>query len=148
MANGLPASSPHVLKTPLAVLQRNEEYRKKNWDKVYERQLAWQRANKEKCNTANRKSRRKLRLEVLAAYGSQCDCCGEKEEAFLEVHHKNGGGNQHRRELGGGAKLYSWLKRLNWPADFGLLCSNCNKARYNRGYCPHELRSLGDKVDG
>jgi hypothetical protein len=134
-------------KTPAEILARNEAYRQKNWDKIYARQLAWQRENKEKCNEANRKSRRRLRAEVLEAYGNKCACCGEQEEAFLEVHHINGGGNKHRKELGGGAKVYGWLKRNNWPRDFELNCSNCNKAEYNRGICPHKLKKLEGAIN-
>jgi len=136
MANGLPT------KTPRHILERNEKYRRAHWEEVYARQLAWQRENKEKCNVANRKARAKLRAEVLNAYGNECECCYEIQEAFLEVHHVNGGGNAHRKELGGGARMYAWLKGHNWPKEFGLLCSNCNKAKYNRGVCPHELERI------
>jgi len=134
-------------KNKARILARNEEYRQKNWDKVLERQREWQRKNSEKCNITSQKSRKKLRVEVLEAYGNKCSCCGEPEEAFLEVHHINGGGNKHRRELGGGAKIYGWLRRNGWPKDFALLCSNCNDAEFRRGICPHRLKRLEGKVN-
>jgi hypothetical protein len=130
------------MKTPKAKLEKNERYRKANWDKVYARQLEWQRENKDRCNAANRKARKKLRQEVLAAYGGQCDCCGEKEEAFLEIDHIQGGGNKHRAELGGNAKLYPFLRANNFPSEFRLLCCNCNKALAKLGFCPHELERV------
>lgn len=129
-------------KTSEERLRRNEEYRQKNWDKVYARQLEWQRDNKEKCNFANRKARKKLRQEVIAAYGGKCDCCGETEEAFLEIDHIQGGGNKHRLEIGGGAKIYPMLREQNFPNEYRLLCSNCNKAIFKLGFCPHELERV------
>ena len=125
-------------KTPEAKLAKNRLYCEANWDKIYTKQLEWQRNNKDKVNTANRKARKKLRAEILEAYGSICSCCKESCETFLEVDHINGGGNQHRRELGGGAKFYAWLKSNGFPKNFRLLCSNCNKAIFKLGYCPHE----------
>jgi hypothetical protein len=130
-------------------LAENKEYNRTHRDEINararERLSSPQR--REQVNAYNRDWRKVLRAEVLHAYGDECACCGEKEEAFLEAHHKNGGGNKHRRELGGNAKLYGWLKRNNFPQEFGLLCSNCNKAEYTRGICPHRLKRLEGSVN-
>ena len=132
-----------VPKTPRAQLDRNARWRKANWDKVYARQLEWQRANKEKCNAANKRCRDKYKTIVHDHYGNECECCQEARAEFLELDHVNGGGNKHRAEVGGSTQmLYKWVIDNSFPNDFRLLCSNCNKARGNFGYCPHELERV------
>ena len=83
----------------------------------------------------------KLRHEVIAAYGGQCACCGEKNHYFLTMDHPANDGAQHRRETGCGAgvKFYRWLRKRGYPQDFQLLCWNCNCGkRDNGGVCPHK----------
>jgi hypothetical protein len=89
---------------------------------------------------ASRRSRARLRAEVHAAYENRCACCGESHREFLEMDHEGGGGNEHRRQIGGsGVALYTWLKRRGFPRQgFRLLCSNCNKALSIFGTCPHQ----------
>lgn len=85
---------------------------------------------------------RRLRKEVLNAYGGKCACCGENASEFLAIDHVNGGGGKHRKEVGGagGSHFYAWLKHQGFPQDeFRLLCHNCNFSRGKYGYCPHEL---------
>lgn len=82
--------------------------------------------------------RRTTRLEVLAAYGNKCSCCGESEPAFLSIDHINNDGASHRRQIKR-ANIYWWLKRNNFPKDnFELLCHNCNMAKGLYGKCPHK----------
>lgn len=81
-----------------------------------------------------------LRLEVIAAYGGKCRCCGEAEPKFLELDHTNGDGAAHRKMIGrGSAACYRWLKKKGFPREgFQLLCANCNQGRIrNGGVCPH-----------
>ena len=88
---------------------------------------------------ASRKYARKIREEVIAAYGGKCACCGESAYEFLAIDHVNGGGLAHRRSLGGSYKsLANHVKKLGFPKDFRILCHNCNAARGFYGYCPHE----------
>lgn len=88
----------------------------------------------------NRQSRRKLRLETIAAYGGLCSCCGESHQEFLAIDHINGGGTAQRRALGfRGSEFHRWLRALGYPKDeCRLLCHNCNQSRGWYGYCPHE----------
>lgn len=88
--------------------------------------------------------KRQVRDQAIERYGGRCACCGETERLFLQLDHIDGGGNQHRRELGGNGAylLATWLKRNNWPEGFQVLCANCNIGKHlNGGTCPHE--SLG-----
>jgi hypothetical protein len=82
-----------------------------------------------------------IRLEVIAAYGGQCACCGETRWEFLQFDHIDGGGEQHRREIRDAA-LDRWLKRHGYPEGFRVLCSNCNFAHGKYGYCPHEKENF------
>lgn len=95
------------------------------------------------CNDKNLEHRRQFRLEVLAVYGGKCQCCGEKEPDFLTIDHVNGrvdvGGN---RDIRTGYGLYLWIKRQGYPADYQVLCWNCNCAKGKYGSCPH-ARKLG-----
>lgn len=83
---------------------------------------------------------RKVKQGVFAAYGGQCQCCGEGELTFLAIDHIDGGGNKHRtKEFGGfgGIRFYRWLRRQGYPAGYRVLCHNCNWATA-WGVCPHQ----------
>lgn len=80
-----------------------------------------------------------LRDRVLSHYGGRCSCCGEIRKEFLALDHKNGNGQKHRKELGGGAiRMYRWAVKNGFPAIFRVLCHNCNMALGCCGYCPHQ----------
>lgn len=89
--------------------------------------------------THSQRTRQRLRLEVLTRYSDgelACACCNERHTEFLAIDHIDGGGHQHRKEIGASG-LYTWLKRNNFPAGFRVLCHNCNQAIGVLGYCPH-----------
>ncbi len=91
-----------------------------------------------KLNKDTRESARKLRLELIQAYGRRCACCGESAVEFLALDHINGGGNAHRKQMKTSTQIYRDLKRQGFPKDgFRLLCHNCNMATGFYGYCPH-----------
>lgn len=61
----------------------------------------WRARNKDRTRDYNR--RRYLaeaRSKVIAAYGGACECCGETEDAFLTVEHKEGVPASHRHANG------------------------------------------------
>jgi hypothetical protein len=92
--------------------------------------------------THSQRTRRRLRIEVLRAYGGEtpgCTCCGEDKIEFLSVDHVGGGGSAHRKRIGASG-LYTWLKREGFPPGFRILCHNCNQAIGHYGYCPHQER--------
>lgn len=83
----------------------------------------------------------RLRKEMITAYGGVCTCCGIDDWRFLTIDHINGGGNEHRRELGtvGGQPFFRWLRNNGYPKDnFQVLCMNCNVAKSWYGQCPHK----------
>ena len=80
---------------------------------------------------------RRNRMAVLNHYGLSCACCGEKTVQFLGIDHMNGGGNQHRKKIGGGSRFYQWLRQQGFPTGYQTLCHNCNMAKGFYGECPH-----------
>jgi len=92
---------------------------------------------------ANQYSRR-LREEVIEAYGHKCACpgCTVTKFEFLAVDHIHGGGKAHREQISSGkcgTKFYRWLRDKGFPKDeFQLLCHNCNCAKGFYGKCPHQ----------
>ena len=93
----------------------------------------------EKC----RKKQKKVRQQVLEAYGRKCACCKIDKDYFLQVDHINNDGNVERRankggkNSGGSHKFYLRLCREGFPKDrYQLLCANCNRAKHYLGRCP------------
>ena len=109
--------------------------------KAAERMRRWRKRNPERTTQLQRGWYRRAKLRALVAYSQDpptCSCCGEATLGFLTIDHIDGGGNAHRRELGGGSSLLIWLQRQGYPEGFQVLCFNCNAGRYwNGGDCPH-----------
>lgn len=79
------------------------------------------------------------KIQVFEHYGNKCACCGEDESCFLAIDHIDGGGNEHRKNIGkAGSGFYKWLINNNFPEGFQILCHNCNMGKHlNNGICPH-----------
>lgn len=96
------------------------------------------------CRQQSRLINRRLKLEVITAYGGKCACpggCSITNPDWLSVDHIKGGGVQQRRKLRLiGMDFYRWLKKHKFPKeDYRLLCYNCNLSRGHLGRCPHEV---------
>jgi len=71
-----------------------------------------------------------------------CEGCNCPYIEFLGIDHIDGGGAQHRKQLGyGGSAFYYWLIRQDFPPGYQVLCHNCNMSRGFFGYCPHNKSS-------
>ena len=87
-----------------------------------------------KQNFIVRKSRQKLRLEILQHYGIKCSCCGYNNinkkihgQSFLNVDHVNGKGTTHINLIKQtGDEFYHWLKSNEYPVGYRILCKPCN----------------------
>ncbi|KKL61610.1 hypothetical protein LCGC14_2193580 [marine sediment metagenome] len=110
---------------------------------AHQARLEAHRHYKKRNLEARRKYYRKLRQDVLTAYGRICVCCGELHEEFLTMDHINGGGRKERKKYSGGG-FYASLRSRGFPKDdYRLLCMNCNLSFGRYGYCPH--KSLQEK---
>lgn len=92
------------------------------------------------CMAAYKKSfYQNVKKEVINHYGGKCNCCHESELIFLTIDHIDGQGAKHRRDLGQGKVIYTWLKKNNYPKNnYQVLCFNCNFAKHVLGECPHK----------
>ena len=93
------------------------------------------------CDTQYCISRnRKLKQDLIDAYGGCCACCGTKEFEFLTLDHINGDGAQHRRKHLTSYSIYTEIRKLGYPKDaYRILCMNCNFSIGMYGYCPHTI---------
>lgn len=88
---------------------------------------------------AGAKWRKEQRINILNAYGHTCACCGESNEAFLQIDHVNDDGAQHRAQYTSASQLYASIKRAGYPLEYQILCANCNMAKGRAGGCPHKI---------
>jgi hypothetical protein len=95
-------------------------------------------------NSGNAKVRNGVKEQVYLAYGGYvCACCGETEKLFLSIDHVANNGAAHKREfkLRTSTEVYFWLRKMNFPPGFQVLCMNCQWGkRNNNGICPHQVR--------
>ena len=131
------------------IKERKRVAYRKNPEKHAAMSRAWRKANPEKwkglMRESNRRVRKRLRREMIVAYGNKCTCCGEAEPTFLELDHiHNDGAKDRQNGNGWGVKLLGRLKKMGWPTDsYQLLCSNCNQGKQrNGGICPHKTKNL------
>lgn len=105
----------------------------------------WRVTHEKEIRAYGVKRNRQLKHDVLAAYGGAlCVCCGEKNEAFLTLDHKNNDGAAHRLRIAklAGYAFYSYLRAHKFPQDpvLQVLCWNCNCGKNaNGGVCPHDI---------
>lgn len=100
--------------------------------------------NKESIGRKSRDDTRRIRKEVIDAYGGKCVCCGEHRIEFLAIDHIHGNGKAEKiANKVRGSQFYRWLKKRGFPQeDYRLLCHNCNQSIGYYGYCPHERRKI------
>lgn len=105
------------------------------------------RSDKNKLEEYQAKKRvywQKVRYEVLSHYSNGipiCNCCGETENKFLALDHKNNDGNIHRKTMAH-CNMIRWAKSNNFPDMFQVLCHNCNMAKALYKICPHKLSTV------
>lgn len=92
--------------------------------------------NKEERRERQRQYREGIRQKVLAYYSPSsppcCACCGTRED--LTIDHINGGGNEHRKEIGV-AFFPAWLVKENFPPGYQVLCRKCNTSKGDSENC-------------
>lgn len=86
-----------------------------------------------------RNYRAEVKLDVLRHYSGlevpACALCGKTDLDVLVIDHINGGGCQHRKDIGikgGGHGFYQWLRRNGYPPGFRVLCNECNWKEWRR----------------
>lgn len=126
---------------------RAKKYNDANREKRAAYQAELMRTQAKLVRSQQRKYSRKIRQEMLDAYGRSCACCGESTEEFLSLEHLNGDGKDHAERLGGRSYIYRDLKKRGWPKDdYALYCMNCNWGSRRTGICPHQMARLLEEV--
>lgn len=131
----------YYLKHKKKILAQNRLYYKCNKVKIRITQDKWNKENIIKRRFYANAITMRRKLFVLQKYSQaipSCACCGELEIKFLSIDHINGGGNKHRKKIGGGSGFYLWLKNHKFPKGYQVLCLNCNFAKGLYGVCPHK----------
>ncbi len=69
---------------------------------------------------------------MISVYGGYCTECGEDRSLALTIHHVNGGGQKHRREINkkSGTAFYEWLKLSGFPEGYKVLCGTCHLIKH------------------
>lgn len=99
----------------------------------------WHERHSSRYGVTQKRYHQARKESVINGYGGKCACCGETLQKFLTIDHKNNDGAAHRKQLGsGGAAIYRWIIKNNFPSGFQILCFNCNIAKGLYGVCPHE----------
>lgn len=89
-------------------------------------------------NNNTKRYNRNLKRQIISAYGNKCTCCGETEERFLTLEHKNHDRAEHIKKLGYAAYIYRDVRKQGFPKDkYTILCMNCNFATRLGNICPH-----------
>lgn len=99
----------------------------------------------EKCLDKIKIKRRKIKENVLLAYGEKCNCCGESTKEFLHIDHINGNGRKHLKEIK--MDFYQWLIKNNFPSEFQILCANCNMCKFRYKVCSHIRKLSNNEID-
>lgn len=132
--------------------EASRAWRRRNAAYMLAKQREWyaKPENRTRALSLRREATKRLRAEVITAYGGHCACCGETREPFLSIDHVNGDGGAHRRLLGArGDAIYRDLKKRGWPQDgYRLLCMNCNFAIRNGDPCPHVVAQADELLAG
>lgn len=120
----------------------SHRWHKAHHDKVLDYCHKYHADHKQEEREKSKIRRDATRAKCLIHYGGnppKCACCEEFHAEFLCIDHINGGGEQHRKQVGQGAKIYLWLIKNNFPTGFRVLCYNCNASFGHYGYCPHKI---------
>lgn len=125
----------------------NKEQRKNNPEfqkRERKSHSRWYEDNIESARESSNKWRLLTKTQVLLHYSNgviQCSCCGELEIDFLTMDHVDNRKKWNHPKGFTGNRIYSWLKKNNYPEGFKVSCFNCNIARAykrNNGICPHQ----------
>ena len=114
-------------------------WRAENKDRVAERARQRVREGTSRSPERNRRSRARLKAQVITAYGGRCVCCGETETEFLSIDHVNGGGTRERKVVNGGGLSWRLARDSGYSDCYRVLCLNCNwSAHQGNGICVHQ----------
>lgn len=116
----------------------NRKYNAENNERISGDKKLYYQTNRDIILSRHSLRNARRKVQIIKHYGGVCECCGEHKIEFLCIDHVNGGGNEHRKEIGSGTPMYKWLIKNDYPDGFRVLCYNCNMSLGAYGYCPHQ----------
>jgi hypothetical protein len=127
--------------------QRNRHAReayRRNPEKFKERSRQYQILNRGVIMDKGKRFAHQRWLRCIEGLGGKCECCGEICVTMLEIDHRNGFGNEHRRKMGGSVGVYCDIIARGFPKDeFAVMCASCNQSRRrNKGDCEHKSQPV------
>jgi len=88
-----------------------------------------------------REWKKRFKIEVLSHYSKgkpKCNCCGFSKIEGLSIDHIKPIKESKRDRSIRSVRLYQLLKREKFPDGFQVLCINCNSAKSDKEFCPHQ----------
>jgi hypothetical protein len=114
--------------------ENKARYRAENPREAREYQRTYQDANREALREQTLRRLAAVKSAVFDHYGHTCACCGSSEK--LTIDHVGGGGQEHRKEIGGGGPvMYRWLVKNGFPDGYQTLCNPCNSSKAGGAAC-------------
>jgi len=106
----------------------NKKYRQEHKEqlKIYLRE--YHRKHRDRLEASSKRSRDKLKLEILTYYGNgECKCvrCGFSDIRALSLDHIIANGGKRKTLRSSGYSFYVTLKRQGFPEGYQTLCLNC-----------------------
>lgn len=112
------------------------KWRKEHPDRLKTYSREWREKHPGRDRQLKRESLLRMKLAIISSHYSEgamrCQNCGEDNVIILTIDHKNGGGAEHRRQIGsqGGSHFYARLRTQGYPEGYQVLCFNCNYLKY------------------
>ncbi len=113
--------------------EADRRYRQENPDRERVRSRERRQHDPEYCREVDRRKRERYRTAVFDHYGWTCACPGCGSVNDITIDHVNGGGKEHRAEIG--KDFYGWLVRNGFPDGFQTLCRACNRSKGDGERC-------------
>lgn len=92
---------------------------------------------RERRNPRQAEKRFTVFKECVERYGGKCQDCGFDNITALVIHHVNGGGSEHRKNMKADS-IYGDLKSKGYPPledlELRLLCANCHVIVHDRKF--------------
>ena len=99
-------------------------FKGKTMTRKAENMRKYRAADPEKYAAQSRAAKRRLRLKVLDAFGSECVICGFSDERALTLDHVLNNGAQERKSLGERGVYLRALKE-EYHSEYRMICMNC-----------------------
>ena len=114
--------------------EAGKRFRLANPDKMREYRRRYAKTHRAQIRAYAVKRRKRLRGDIIKAYGAVCALCGETNRLKLTLDHIWGDGAQHRKaRTREGVHLD--VRRAGFPKDkYRLLCASCNTKEWARLY--------------